>query len=626
MAKPPLFIDLETCSRRDIKKHSPYSYSEDEGFMILMAAWAIGPDSPVQVAIGAEEILAIPGIMDPAVLKVAHNAPFERICLSRHYWDYGVLPRGKYLPPEQWDDTQIIAAEWGYPQKLDALGPALGGEKKDSAGTALINFFCKPNRKGERNLPEDHPEKWAAFVEYCRQDVVTHRDAYYRMNGWPTPAEREAWLADQRINDRGIAVDLDMAAHAIEEGAANAMLQEMQITQLSGIRNPNSGPQLTAWLRARGVKLANLQKDTVEAALAKGGLPDDVHQVLELRLELALVAGKKYIAAVSRTSPDGRLRGSFRFFGAHTGRWSGSGVQLQNLPSATLGDKDDPLVDAKIALAVADLKAGGATDANTLKALVRAMFVGPFTVVDYASIEARVLAWLAGEQWALDAFALGRDIYVETAERMSTPGNQMTRKQGKVAVLALGYNGGVNSLRAMGADGTDEELKPLVQQWRAANPAIVDMWWEVDQAFRKGGTVGKYLSVEKDGADRYLRLPSGRVIGFHDCRLRWVEKWGKRVQEIHFADPGLPQLRKSTYGGRLTENITQAVARDILAEALVRLDRAGLQPVGHVHDEILVQGAHTIEKVQGIMVQQPTWAPGLPLAAEGFTCPRYRKG
>lgn len=622
-----LHLDTETYSRRNIKDHSSYSYSEDRDFQILMCAWALD-DDPVQVAIGATEVSRIlPAILDPDIIKVAHNANFERVCFSRFQQLQGSLAPGLYLPPEEWDDPAVIAAELGYPRKLEHLGVALGGELKDSAGTRLINLFCKPNRKGQRNRPEDYPEEWALFVEYCRQDVVTHRDAYRKMSGWPSPAEREAWITDQRINDRGIPVDLEMAAAAVEEGGANQMLQEIQMASVSGVRNPNSGPQVLAWLKSRGVRVSNLQKETVEGLLA-GELEDDVRRVLELRQELALVAGKKYVSAISRTSPDARLRGSFRFFGAHTGRWSGSGVQLQNLPAATLGEKDTPgpELDAIIQAAVLDLKLGMPTDAHTLKALVRGMFVGPFTVVDYASIEARVLAWLAGEQWALDAFALGRDIYVETAERMSTPSNPMGRKQGKVAVLALGYNGGVNALRAMGAEGTDEQLKPLVSQWRAANPAIVDLWWEMDTAFRKGGTVGNFVTVEKDGSDRYIRLPSGRVIGYHDCRLRWVEKWGKSVQEVHFADPKGPGIRTATYGGRLTENLTQAVARDVLSEALVRLDRAGLEVVGHVHDEILVHGTETVDDVKQIMVQQPTWAGGLPLAAEGFTCPRYRKG
>lgn len=627
-----LYIDLETYSDRDLKKHSPYTYSESPVFEIMMAAYALD-DDPVQVVFGAD-IALIPGLWDPTVQKVAHNAPFERICLSTTARQMLEIDPHEYLPPEQWKDTMALAAEWGYPQGLDALAKWLGGEQKDSAGTALINFFCKPKRDGSRNTAATHPEKWAQFVAYCAQDVETLRSVEQTLPDWPNQAEFDAWCADQRINDTGIAVDLEMVEAAMEAAAANKEVQEDEMRSITGC-SPSSNVQMMGYFRIAGSPLPNLQKETIEGALAAAEPGTEVHRVLELRQELALVAAKKYSAAQDRTSQyDHRLRGALRFFGAHTGRWSGSGVQLQNLPGQTLwgkgeiDDDDHAQFDLVTRQAVDDLKLGMPVDANTLKALVRSMFVGPFNVVDYSAIEARVVSWLAGEQWALDAFAAGRDIYVETAERMSTPSNPLTRKEGKVAVLALGYNGGVTSLRAMGAEGTDDQLKPLVYQWREANENIVSLWHRMDAAFRTGGPVGEFLTVEKDGADRYIRLPSGRAIGYHDCRSRWVEKWGKRVQEMHFADPKPPSTRRMpTYGGRLVENVTQAVARDILAEALTRLVKDGKKVVAHVHDEILVEGpASEYGRVKQLMTVQPTWAPGLPLDAEGFPTARYRKG
>lgn len=608
---PTLYIDIETYSSVDLRKNSVYKYAAAPDFQILMAAYAVD-DGPVQVAFGHSVIASIPHLWDRQVTKVAHNAQFERVCFSA----LTALDEDDFLPPEEWLCTMALAAEAGYPQKLEHLAVALGAEEKDAAGTRLINLFCKPNRKGQRTLPEEKPAEWQQFIDYCVQDVATLRDVHQRLQHWPTETERQVYMVDQHINDRGIPVDVDMVQHAVATADDNRMLDELKMMDLTGISNPGSNPQLLGWLKGQGLEISNLQAATVESLLAEpGALDPTVRQVLQTRQELALVAAKKYTAALERVSADDRLRGSFQFFGAHTGRWAGRGVQLQNLPSATMDSEADTHA------AILDLKMGLGATAHALKALVRAMFVGPFTVVDYAAIEARVVAWLAGEQWALDAFALGRDIYVETAERMGG----LTRKEGKVAVLALGYNGGINSLRAMGADGSDSKLQYLVTQWRDANPAIVGLWAEMGEAFRHGGAVGQYMTVEKDGADRYLRLPSGRAIGYHDVKARWKETPFGRRQVLSFADPKGPGIRTDTYGGRLVENVTQAVARDILAEALVRLHHAGHEVVGHVHDEILVRGS-TVPEVTRIMVEQPAWAAGLPIAAEGFQCARYRKG
>lgn len=436
-------------------------------------------------------------------------------------------------------------------------------------------------------------------------------------------SEEAIYQADQKILDQGIEVDLEMAELAVSAAETNSMVQSLRISELTGVLNPGSVQQMGEWLASRGIAVPDLKKATVEKLLEQGGLPEDVEEVLRLRLELALVASKKYSAALDRVNSDGRLRGSFQYFGAHTGRWAGRGVQLQNLPSAAL-DKDHPDPDALIESTILDLKTSGEASPLALKSLVRSMFLGPYTVVDYSAIEARVLAWLAGEQWALDAFAAGRDIYVETAERM---GQGMTRKEGKVAVLALGYNGGVGSLEAMGAEGSEEQLRFLVNQWREANQHITRLWPQMEQSFKRGGPVGKLMRVHKDGRDRHIELPSGRMISYHDVRgKKTIDQWGREVIRISYLDPQMPGFRKDTYGGRLTENVTQAVARDILAEALVRLQSRGYTIVGHVHDEILVLGEHPVAEVSSIMSEDPGWAGGLPLAAEGYHCPRYRKG
>ena len=372
-----LYIDIETYSTTDIKR-GVYRYSEDPEFLVLMAAWAID-DDPTQVAIGHEEIAAIPHLLDGSnvVVRVAHNAQFERVCLSR----LASLPVGSYLPPEAWEDTMALMAEWGYPQSLEDGAKALGAEPKDGAGKDLIRWFCQPARNGKRRLPEDHPEKWAAFVEYCRQDVDTMRDMHKRLlakhGAWPTEQERQVWIADQKVNDRGITVDLELAAHAVEAASANTEEAKAEARAITGVENPNSPAQLLGWF---GGLVPDLKAGTVRDALARDDLTADQRRVLELRQGMALTAHKKFQVALDAASPDGRLRGGFRFFGAHTGRWAGRGLQFQNMPRA--GFESEVEQDA----ALLDLRLGLGADPHTLKALVRPMLVGPFTVCDYSAI------------------------------------------------------------------------------------------------------------------------------------------------------------------------------------------------------------------------------------------------
>lgn len=630
-------MDYETYSSVDLTKSNVYRYTESTDFRVLMCAWSVD-GSPAQVITDQDENAdRLRYHLDQGDLLVAHNAQFERIVSSRLLG----MPTGSYLDPELFHDTAAIAAEHGYPTSLERLAVTLGATPKDSAGTRLINIFSKPNRKGERTLPDAKPDEWIDFISYCAQDVDTLVEIDDLLGDWPTEMERQIYLSDQRINDHGIRIDTQLAKYAVEAALDNRMEQELRVMHLTGIANPGSQPQFLKWCQlAISPRVRNLQATTIERILVSPKLAPVQREILEIRQELALVASKKFESALKAVSPDSRLRGTLKFFGAHTGRWSGKGTQVQNLPREAFtytdsSGKEHHDHDAEES-AILDLLLGLGASSLDLKKLVRAMFYIDGCVVDYSSIEARVLAWLAPEQWALDAFGEGRDIYVETAERMSTPGHKLTRAQGKVAVLALGYNGGINSLRVMGAEGSDDDLQRLVTQWRKANPAIVRLWSLMGDAIGESETgpeqIGPHLRMSRDGDTVRLHLPSGRAITYHGMRWerykvkdlktgRWLRKEGWR-----YDDPKKVGMRIGTYGGRMVENATQAVARDIMGEALVRLHQQGHTVVGHVHDEILVEGDHPVEEISHIMCQLPGWAKGLPIDGEGFTTGRYAKG
>lgn len=627
-----LFIDIETFSSVDLKKAGVYAYAESLDFEILMAAWSADHGATVNLAVGEGEISRIPGLFDPQVTKVAHNAAFERVCLSLLAAPEALGPEG-YLPPEQWVDTQLLAAEAGLPQSLDKLAKAVGADEKDSAGTRLVNLFCRPQR-GRRVFPGEKPDQWSEFKAYCVQDVVTLVDVFNRLPArhLPTTLEQQVWLVHETVNDRGIRIDRELAQAAVLAGEANHAAHRAEVTDLTGVDNPGSVQQIQTWLQGTGLDLPDLRAATVTDALA-GSLTPSQRRVLELRQELALSSSKKFEAALTGVCDDDRLRGQFRFFGAHTGRWSGRGVQLQNLARAAF-EKESPngetvWDEAGERRAMENLKSGRGADSVSLKKMVRPLFVGPFTVVDYSAIEARVLAWLAGEEWVLEAFRDGRDIYSETAKR--TGG--LTRFEGKVMTLALGYQGGVGSLRVMGGEalGTDAQLQRLVDLWRGANPNVVRFWSRLDAAFRRTGKVG-HLSVEKteDRQGRKIILPSGRAIHYHKVGFHTLTRAGHKKKappsdrwaRPSFADPR--GIRVDTYGGKLAENVTQAVARDVLAEALTALHRQGHRVVGHIHDEVLVEGTD-LSSVSEIMRQVPPWAEGLPIDVDGAVTERYRK-
>lgn len=633
-----LNLDIESYSSVDLKHFGAYRYAESPDFKILMCGWALDND-PVVVATSQSEIYSIPGLWDNDVLKVAYNAPFERICFSAMARGMLELDQGEYLDPEHWHDTAAISALNGYPRSLDGVAKALGGEVKDSAGTRLINLFCKPQRAfgyTRAYLPEEKPKEWAEFIEYCRQDVVTHRDVHRRLGGWPQERERQVFLTDQRINDRGVKLDIPLAEAANEARLKNNEIAGEEIVRLTGANTPGSLVHIKNWLADHGSDLPDMKADTITAELAKPGRDPLARRVMVLRQELGLIAPTKYHVALESVLQDGRVHGQFMYHGAHTGRWSGRGIQLHNLPRHSFESKieDDEEaarreVQTKTLACQADLLLGFGATTDDLKRLVRSVLVGPFTVVDYSAIEARVLAWMAGEEWVLQAFRNGEDLYVVQANRMSTPTKKMVRRDGKIAVLALGYQGAVGSLRNMGAEGTDEELVPLVVAYRKSVPKIVEYWEETETAFRRGGVLGAgHVSIEKDGVDRIVHLPSGRDITYHGFKMvtRKVKTKHGIIEKVvpSFIDPRIGN-RSTTYGGRLTENITQAIARDVLADAMVRLDHAGYDVVAHVHDEAVVEGEH-LDEVMKIMTEVPAWAGDMPIDGAGFVAPFYIKG
>ena len=481
MTQDVLWIDIETYSPVDLAKAGVYKYTEHPDWRILMCSWALN-DGPVQRAEGHEAILAIPGLFDRKVLKIAHNASFERINLSR----LKSRGRGKFLPPEQFFDTAALARAWGLPASLKDFAISVGAEEKDEAGTRLINLFSKPNRKGERVTAEEKPDDWAAFGAYCDQDVETMRDAAKRLNrGFPR-MEDFVYEVDQRINDRGVRVDVALAEAAERCFKDNRTEALKEIEKIAGVDNGNSVAQLRAWLKSRGVDTEDLRKDTVKELL-EGDLPDDVRRVLTLRQECAVSAAAKFTAAIRATNGDGRLRGTMQFFGASTGRFAGRLIQFQNLArdgfKAAGGGYDTQAEEA----AVGRLLEGGSIPSPELKKLIRPLLMGPFVVCDYSSIEPRVLAWLAGEQWMIDAFNNNEDIYVATAERMGGVEHGFDRQKGKVATLAC--------LPGSSQILTNRGLVPL------RNVRISDKVWDGSRFTRHGGVVyrGRRRVMTYDG-------------------------------------------------------------------------------------------------------------------------------
>lgn len=652
-----MFIDFETYSSVNLRDCGAYPYMASPDFAPLIMTYRYGVDGQTKIAQGEAEIKwALRGLNEREhVTFVAHNANFERLVLSRIF---GYAP-GTFIPPERFIDTMAMGRSLGFPGSLADLSRALHVEEKDSAGTALIQMFCVPSKKtGRAATPEERPEEWAAFCRYAVQDVDTMVEVYQalitRYGGFPK-GEREVWNADQRINDRGILVDAELAVRCMDIAAVVKDLHLQRMGVISGLANPNSTAQVLAWVNRRlveagvmddqndlpvfkdtGAPLKSVDKASVAYLLSRTDLPRDVRTFLEERAASNAASVAKFKAMTNRLGVGNRVRGTIQYFGAHTGRWAGRGVQLQNLPSVTAGGDEatQAFVDRVMNEPAENFSI------SELKPLIRGALMAPagktLTVCDYSAIEARVLAWLAGEEWVLEAFRAGRDIYIETAARMfHVPYEEAKplRKKGKVAVLALGYGGGINALKAMGAEGTDAELEEIKQTYRAANPRIAKFWADMDRAMRnRSGRVGEYITVHpKANGLVTIKLPSGRELLYHKLHFRTVSKFDKEVEALHFLDPKSHRAVIPTYGGRLTENVTQAVARDVLGHALVNLDNENVAVVAHVHDEVIAEGGVTVERMKELMGAgvgnplAPPWSEGLPLAAEGYYCARYRK-
>ena len=655
-----LYLDTETYSSIDIKKAGAFKYMEASDFEILLLPFAWN-DDPVRVLdltdpADREELPdIIAGLQDPDTIKVAHNSAFERAAYHRAF--------GFYQPPEEWVDTMILAAYNGLPMSLDAAGAALQIEQqKLKEGTALISYFCKPckptiaNGGRTRNLPHHAPEKWARFKDYAGRDVEAMRLIFKKLSRYPvTDFERQVWALDARINERGVLVDLELAQAAIDVDAAFKAEHMEEMTRLTGLDNPNSVSQLRDWLAAVGVSCESLNKATV-SDLRKAATDRTTRRVLELRQLLGKTSTKKYEAMVNAAGAGDRVRGITQYYGAgRTGRWAGRLVQLQNLPQNHLDGIDTvrEIVRAKD-LDTLELLYDSVPD--VLSQLIRTAFIAKpghtFLVSDYAAIEARVIAYLAGEKWRLDVFAEGGDIYCSSAAQMfKVPVvkhgiNGHLRQKGKVAELACGYGGGVAALKAFGADKmglTEVEMQDIVTQWRAASPTIPKLWSRVENAAKQAlahpgrwvpvyrpkyleGSPDTIAEYRKDADALRCRLPSGRILTYWGARL---EDYRGRPSVVFMGQNQTTRKweKTETWGGKLVENIVQAFARDCLAVAMVRLEAAGYNIVFHVHDEVVIEApdGSRWQDAAAIMGEPIDWAPGLLLRGDGYETKFYMK-
>jgi len=659
-----LHIDIETFSPEPIADSGLYRYAMHPDFDILLIAVA-REDNPIQIIdLASGDHMPpklIKDLLDPTVTKVAHNAAFERVCFTMWLRRHGVLQSDQWLDPAQWFCTMVQASRCGYPLSLAEAGAALGFEKqKMTEGKNLIKLFCVPQKAkaglfgtSTRVRPEDRPEDWQTFKDYCVRDVEVERQIDEALSWYEvTWAEQALYAADQRINDRGVLLDLQLVKNAQKADAiCKARLNE-EAMKITGLSNPNSNAQLKGWLTEQ----TGLDIDT----LTKKDLPDiaemtsdpRVLRVLQIRAEMGKTSNAKYPAMLEAVCPDGRIRGLLQFYGTRTGRWAGRLVQMQNLPQNHIEDLDFARQCLKENdLAMLELGYGNVPD--TLSQLIRTAFIAPeektLAVCDFSAIEARVLAWLAGETWVLRAFRDGKDIYCETASNMfhvpveKHGRNSHLRQKGKISVLALGYGGGVSALDAMGGKRqgmSEEEEKETVDKWRAANPHIVDFWSAVERAAimcvttRERLTVGRITFWMHDKT-LCITLPSGRDLCYPEAGTT-VNRFGK--PSIKFK--GVEQTSNKwtwleTYGGKLTENITQAVARDCLAEVMLRIERLEqhnihLPILFHVHDEVIceVPAAHAEDCLRYIKREfdwPVQWADGLPLNGAGYITPYYKK-
>ena len=642
-----LSIDIETFSDVDLGKCGVYRYCESPAFDILLFGYAVdgGVIRVVDLASGEaipEEIRN--ALTDPSVRKWAFNSAFERICLSRFLG----LPAGEYLDPGSWRCTMIWSAYMGLPLSLQGVGAVLGLEKqKLSEGKELIRFFCQPcaatksNGGRTRNRPGDAPDKWVAFKKYNLRDVEVEMAIQRRLEKHPVPESIwDEYHLDQRINDRGVALDMVLVKQAIEMDRRSREELTGEMQKLTTLQNPNSVQQMRQWLAGNGLETETLGKKAVADLIRSA--PPEIRNVLTLRLQLAKSSVRKYQAMENAVCADGRARGMFQFFGANrTGRWAGRLIQMQNLPQNHLPD----LPEARALVRAGDFEAvellyGDVPD--TLSQLIRTAFIPRegcrFIVADYSAIEARLTAYLANEQWRLDAFREGKDIYCASASAMfhvpveKHGVNGHLRQKGKIAELALGYGGAVGALKAMGAleMGIDEkELSTLVGAWRDANPAIVSFWWDVDRAALNAvadRTVSQThgITFEYRSGMLFITLPSGRRLAYVKPKIG-ENRFGGECITYEGVGSTKKWERLETYGPKLVENIVQATARDILANALMGL--SDCRVVMHIHDEAVIEAPPelTLQTVCDRMSRTPAWMPGLLLRADGYETEFYKK-
>lgn len=645
-----LAIDIETYSSIDLRKCGVYAYAQSPDFEILLFgyAWDDDPVEVIDLASGQKLPQELQdALYDPQILKTAFNASFERTCLSAFM--------GSVTPPEQWSCTAVMARELGLPGSLEAVGEVIGlpeDKQKSKTGKALIRYFsipCKPTKtNGERtrNLPKHDPDRWALYVEYNRQDVEAERAIRKRLQRFPILAsEQDLWNIDQHINDRGVGCDTELAKQAVEiDKVVKARLLD-EAKALTGLDNPKSATQLKDWIEeVSGFEVESLNKKKI-GEVRTGTDNEEVHAMLDIRQGLAKTSTEKYNAMLRTVCSDGRIRGLTQFCGAaRTGRWAGRLVQMQNLPQNKMPDKELDCARQLVRAGDIDtLEMLFDDTAGTLSQLIRTAFVPRpgcrFIVADFSAIEARVLAWLADEQWRMDVFNTHGKIYEASAEQMfhlppgSVKKGDPMRQKGKIAELALGYGGSVGAMKSMGAlemGLAESELKPIVNSWRAANKSITKFWWDTDSAVRrciqtKAPVALRHgMRLRRQGPLMRLQLPNGRELSYVKPRID---------EDDNITYEGTIQSsggwgRIESYGPKFVENIVQATARDCLAEAMFRLEAAGFPIVFHVHDEVICEvpnGVSSAKELGALMGQPIEWAPGLPLRADAYECEYYRK-
>jgi DNA polymerase len=641
-----LEADIESFSDVDLVKCGVYAYADSPAFEILLFAYSFdgGETQIIDLAQGEKFPAEVEeAIFDVSVTKTAYNANFERTCLSKYF--------GRYIPPESWHCSAVQAAMLALPRSLEDVGRVLGlDEQKMKEGKDLIKYFCVPckptkaNGGRMRNLPCHAPEKWELFKTYCKRDVDVEKSIRRKLHNFPIPeSEMELYRLDQHINDRGVLVDMGLVEQAIACERLHKEIVTKRAYELTGLENPNSVAQLKGWLGDMGMEAESLSKKAVAEMIAE--TDGEVEELLRLRLMLAKTSVKKYEAIERSACSDGRVHGMLMFYGANrSGRWSGKNVQLHNLPKNYLPDLElarDLVKQGRFE----DIELLYDSTPNVLSELIRTAFIPKqgcrFVVADFSAIEARVLAWLSGEQWRLDVFTSHGKIYEASASSMfHVPMEEITkgstlRQKGKLAELGLGFGGAAGALISMGALDmglTEEELPPLVAAWRKANPHITQFWWDVDAAAIKAVTekqktkVGKIIFEYKSGI-LFITLPSGRKLSYVKPRMA-VNKFGRDGLTYEGISENKKWSRIETYGPKLVENIVQGTARDLLAEAMLRVEKKGYPIVMHCHDEIIAEvpeGTGSVDEMCEIMAVQPEWAEGLPLRADGFECRFYKK-